>query len=442
MNLRITALSAGFLLAIPCLAQVGGFGGPSVLTRGTRPQGREGARPVSFTGSVSLNGVYASGLTAAATDGEGNLLDDTSAGGSVGWGLSGNRQGRRDNFTAAYGGTYAAFTKATYYSGLNQSLNLTYNRQLSRRWNAFLAQSGVSGTNAFDTVRLPGTDEFSAHLPDSQFEIVDNPYVLLSSAAGLNYQKSARLSFSMSGGAVFQRRRSDVLSSSDGFIGTGSMSYMLSRRQQIGVSYSYGTYSLTKAFGETQVQTPQFFYGRVLSRRWFFNGSAGVYQADSRRLERVAVDPFIVLLTGQTETLQVFDGRRFGFSSQAAISGRFRHATVNIGYERGISPGNGVYFIAETERASAGIGLEGRRRWSLSANADWNRMKAVTQQLGNSTGYGGSLTTSYRLTRLIHATATAQFTRWDIDASQFGRNRYYASVGLTFSPGELPLALW
>lgn len=442
MKLRTTALCAGLLSAIPSMAQVGGFGGPSILTRGTRPAGREGMRPIFFSGSLDLNGIYGQGLTPPATDDRGELVEEDAYGGEVAWTLTARRQARRDSFFVSYGGNYQGYTRATYFSGLNQMLNLTYSRQLTRRWTGFLSQAGLSSNNIFGTVPLQSTDEFSAQLPTSQSEIVDNRFLVLSSAGGLNYQRSARMAFSFSGGFMVQQRRSEALASSNGVIGTASMSYMVSRHQQIGVSYSYGTYYLRRGFGETDIQSTMFTYGRAVSRRWFVNLGGGVYRADSQRLRQVAVDPFIVLLTGQTSTLEVFRGIRQGFSGHGAISGRFRRASIDLRYQRGISPGNGVYFIAETESVGATAGYETTRRWSISVSADWNRMKGVTQDLGTAIGYGAGVHTRYRLNSILHLNGSVQVYRWDLDATAFNRNRIQARAGITISPGEIPLSLW
>ncbi|MCP5112445.1 MAG: response regulator [bacterium] len=44
--------------------------------------------------------------------------------------------------------------------------------------------------------------------------------------------------------------------------------------------------------------------------------------------------------------------------------------------------------------------------------------------------------------RFIHLTARTDIRRWSIAGSQFERDRFTASVGLTFSPGERPLSLF
>jgi hypothetical protein len=50
--------------------------------------------------------------------------------------------------------------------------------------------------------------------------------------------------------------------------------------------------------------------------------------------------------------------------------------------------------------------------------------------------------TGYRLTNILHLRGSAQFRKWDVNHSFFQRDRFFASIGLSFSPGELPLALW
>jgi hypothetical protein len=429
-------------MALPGAAQVGGFGGPAVLSRGTRPGGGDGARPLMVTGSVTLSGIYSTGLTSAATDGQGGSVEEDSYGANVAWRLMANRTGRRDAVFVAYGGGYTGYGSAQSFSGLNQSLTLSYTRQLTRRWTAFLGQSGITSNTILNEYAPAGTDLPIAEIPNPRMEILDSRYYLLSSAAGLNYQKSARLNFSMAGGALFSRRHSQSLASSNGFIGGGNMSYMMNRRQQIGVSYSYGTYYLTKSFGESQVMSSSVTFGRALNSRWFFNVGAGIYDVHSTRLRTVAVDPAIVLLTGQSQTLEVADVRRQGLAAEGGISGRLRHTTVNFGYTRGITPGNGLYLTAERETVFANLGYSTQRRFSFSGQVEWNRLKATAQDIGQAKGFGGSIGMSYRLISVLHLTGSVYAYHWEIDQSGFARDRISAIVGISFTPGEYPVRLF
>ena len=431
---------AAAVLAMPALAQTGGFGGPSVLSRGTRPATRASGPPVTVTGSLMLAGTYSSGLTPVATDAQGNLFDDDSYGGSIGWNLIASKQGKRSTSYFSYSGGYQAYTSSKFLNYANQDARFAFSRQLTRRWQTYISLSAATYGSVLNNVKAPSTDELVAQLPRPELEIVDARYYALSAALGLSYQKSARLSFNMQAGAARQSRQSRALSSSQGYLGTGNMSYMLNRRQQIGVSVGYGTYFLRGGFGEASYVTTQFNYGRVLNPRWYFNVSGGVYQSDSTRERTVAVDPVIAQLTGQAFTVEAFRGKRKSGSGSANLSGRLRNnASVNFSYDRGISPGNGLYMMAEQETVMASVGFATRRRFRFDVGADWLKMKAITQQLEVASGYGGSANASYRIASFVHATGNVAFRNWEIGENTFSRNRFFASFGLSFSPGERPL---
>jgi hypothetical protein len=402
---------------------------------------QEGSAPATFRASLGLGAAYNSGLTAVATDDQGNTLDQDTFGGSVTWSLSGSKHDRRNGFFGSYSGSYDGYGAYGYYSGLSQHLNLTFRRQMSRRWGLFLAQAASNSNTIFNSTTRLGTDEFTADLPSPAQEILDVRSYYFSSAAGLNYQRTARLSFSLSGGTLITRRHSRALASSDGYLGTANISYRLSRRQEIGISYIYATFFLTRQFGETSVQSANLTFGRVLSPHWFINVGAGPNYVEYSRLSRVIVDPVIARLTGQSSTIAAVDGRRRGFNALGGISGRYRNTRVQFGYLRAITPGNGLYFTSEQESVSAGLGYS-TRRFSFTGSASWNRLKAITQDLGNAQGYGGGLGASYRLARKVHFVSSANYLFWNIEPSTFRRERFYARVGVTLSSGDLPLALW
>jgi len=46
------------------------------------------------------------------------------------------------------------------------------------------------------------------------------------------------------------------------------------------------------------------------------------------------------------------------------------------------------------------------------------------------------------LGKYFHLTGRVDVRRWRVNNSSFDRDRLGASLGLTFSPGETPLALW
>jgi len=79
-------------LALPAFSQsIGGYSGPSILSRGSRPGGRAGGNPVRFRGYASIGVGYTGGLTPVATDRQGQLFNGEGFGSFLGFGGYGAR---------------------------------------------------------------------------------------------------------------------------------------------------------------------------------------------------------------------------------------------------------------------------------------------------------------------------------------------------------------
>ncbi|MBK5292501.1 MAG: hypothetical protein JJE04_12600 [Acidobacteriia bacterium] len=422
---------------LPAVAQMGGFGGPSILSRGAGTAGRSGGRPVSFRPFAGISAGYFSGLTS---------FDSLNESGRFGYlanfGAMANSVGKRDFASLDYRGNYTSLRDTTAFGGNNHSMSATYGRQFSPRLTMFLAQGASYYSYLAGNSFTSFSDNPTAQLPNPSSNLFDSKVLALSSAAGITYQKSARLSFSTSGSAFFYRYRDPFLVDTDGYGTTSSVSYLLSRRQSVGASYSFNTFSYKNNFGEAYVHNIMGTFGRIVSPRWTVNLAAGIFQVESERLVRVNVDPFIAAITGQNQVIEAFHGTMRGVSGNASIAGRFSRSSVAFTYQRGISPGNGAYLTSLQDTAGASYTYTGIRYWNIGANVNYSKMNTVIDSHGTFgyLGFGGGV--SRRITSILHFNANVNAFRSTNTGDSFQHDRFMATVGITFAPGDMPLPLF
>jgi len=217
-------------------------------------------------------------------------------------------------------------------------------------------------------------------------EFFDGAVYSINGNAGATYQHNQRWSFGMSGGSFVTRRHSNALASAQGYGANGEINRVLNRRSTVGVSYQYGNFFFPKGFGRSDIHTWMGQYSRQLTRRWTFSGGAGLYRAESQRLQNVQVDPVVAALIGVFSSVQVFHNVVQGLSASAGIGGRLGSSSVGIAYHRGISPGNGVFLTSQEEVVQGNVSFLSRRRVNAGTYAMWGRLKQVFEGLDGNAG--------------------------------------------------------
>ncbi|MBM3814212.1 MAG: hypothetical protein FJW20_21520 [Acidimicrobiia bacterium] len=437
---KVAGWMMGLLMALPAAAQFGGFGGPSVLSRGSGMPGRSAGRPIRFRPYVGISGFYQSGSDAFFRDGVvGNY------GSMANFGLVGNSTGKRDFGAVSYSGNHLV-AGSNALNTTNHSVNATYGRQVNSRWTTFVG-AGASLTDLLSfNMQTPVSDVPSAQLVNPSLQLFDTRAYQFSSAGGLSYQKSARTSFSVSGGAFTMQFREPGFVDTNAYSSQGSVFYLLNRREGIGATYSFTIFDFRKEFGDGQIHNWSVGYQRALSARWSLSASGGVYRLESNRLAQVAVDPLIAALTGQTTVVEALHSINQGVSSEVSIQGRFRRSGIGLQYSRGIMPGNGVFLTARQDTVQGHYSYTGLRTWNLGLFASYAKFSAMTQDLAPFKSSNAGFGASRRLTSILHFTANAGFITSDISRSVthmgFRNDRYIATVGFQLSPGEFPLSLF
>ncbi|MGI8744133.1 MAG: hypothetical protein ACR2NN_16475 [Bryobacteraceae bacterium] len=418
------------------------YQGPSILSRDKSLIGERGGKLIDFRFYGQLNGVYDSGLTPVISNGQGQLLNvGGDYGVEAGFGVVGSRRWKRDELSVDYHGTYRHYANNQYFDGVDQFLNLAYGRILTRRLNLDLKETvGTSSlaNGGFSYLPLTNTDLFA--VPTN--ELFDNRTNFVQSRVDLTWQKSARLSFGFGGEGFIVRRRSFALAGLDGYAARAGVSYRITRRQTVDLYYNLAHYDFQRTFGDSDLHIATLGWNLGLGRRWELGAKAGAGVVTTRGLTQVSIDPAIAAIVGRSVAVVQFDRTVVIPYLEARLARRFERSSLVFTADTGASPGNGVYLTSRQTSAGGNYSYTGLRRWSLGANAYYSDLSTVGQSLGKFRNYQGGVGATYKLANAMHMEFRYDYRHYTTQNDAFRKNSERISLGLAFSPGDLPLPIW
>jgi len=237
-------------------------------------------------------------------------------------------------------------------------------------------------------------------------------------------------------------RASQALVGSRGVRAQGELAYWYSRNRSVGVVYSFNHFFFPRGFGETYVHMVMATYTMRLGPNWNLQLGAGPYQADSERLRPVAVDPFIASLTGNANTVEVFEESVRGLGMNVALAGSKRRQNWLASYRRGVGGGNGVTLCSVSDSAQATYGYQTSRKSGMGVSFFLSRLRPLLTGLERNAdfqSYGGSFNISYWLTDKLHVLGNVGIHHIAYQDPGVNQLRRVVMVGLAYSPSTLPL---
>ncbi len=436
--------AAVLMAGTPLFAQ---YAGPAILARGEAPAAMSGPA-ISFRPSVQFSGVYDTGLAGPRLTDSGDLATEAAFGGRVTVGVSGTHGWKRSQLGLSYRGSYTNYGKQ-YVVGLknysyDQSFLLGLTHRVSRHTSLSIRQSMGLFTRDFGLAGLAQTvpfDPAESYIPTTDF--FDNRTMYLTTQADLSFQLSRRLSADIGGGRFINRRLSTSLFGSVGTLAHGDMHYRLSRSTTIGVVYNYNQYHYTRVFGGTDTHTIAGSFSMRPSRWLEFSAAAGLSSLESTFLHATLLDPVIADLLGISRAVQIVHTKNRRPYLSARLSRTFHRGVVYVSGGNSITPGNGIFLTSMTTTMMAGYGYTGLRRWSMGAQAGRTWSESIGTVSG---GYGGTTATvnvSRQIVRSTHFTFNLAMRKYSSpDFDKYNRLIYTATVGIGFTPGNIPLRIW
>ena len=420
-------------------AQISNYLGPGILTRGASDIGTRAGQDVSLRFFINAQGIYDNGIMPYTVDSAGKLLSVNGLWGTeVDAGVYGVHDFRHARLGLDYRGTYRHYSQKSFYDGTDHQLALGYTYQKSRRL-------------VFDMRQLAGSvtqgTSFGAYLPSVTGAVVtpasllfDNRVDFLQSSLDVNLLKSDRTTFTFGGEGFGVWRKAPGLIGMRGYDLRGAIQHRVTQRTTIGVNYQHAHYDFPKAFGQSDINSYTGMWATQLSRSWTMTVRGGAYQAEVEGLQRVAVDPAIAALLGVSSTVQTFYQKSIFPQWDVTLDRRFERANLSFQYNRGVSAGNGVYLTSRQDSGNAGFSYTATRKWSFAVNAGYARLEGIGQNLSPYAGFTGSTSVTYAITSPIHLIAEYDARHQEIVDATFRRTSDRASIGISFSPGDIPLA--
>lgn len=438
MKTRMIAM----VLACGCLtmtAQITNYLGPGILTRGAGDLGTRAGQDVDLRFFISATGIYDNGLQPFSVDTTGQLATVNGLYGTeVALGVYGVHNTAHSRLGLDYKGTYRYYPDSTFYNGTDQTLALGYTYRKSRHLSFDMRQTAgtVSQGAAFAGALPTVTDSIVS--PASL--LFDNRMEYLQSTFDVNLIKSNRTTFTFGGDGFGVWRKATGLIGMKGYTLRGGAQYRVTRRTTIGATYEHSHYDFPKAFGESDINSFSGVFATQLSRAWTVKATGGAYQAEVQGLQQVAVDPAIAALFGVASTVQTFYRKSTFAQWGLTLTRRFQRANLSFDYQDSPSPGNGVYLTSRTQAATGAFSYTATRKWSFSASGGYSQLEGIGQNLptyGQITGGAGAI---YAITSPIHVLVRYDARNQELVDAAFQRVTYRVTVGISFSPSDIPLA--
>ncbi len=417
------------------------YGGPAILSRGGTSSLRFPSETVKIRPFVSASANYDTGITPVTVSAQGQIPNDSSFGGEVQAGLYGYYRWKTAVLGLNYRGDYRDYIKNSYYNGSDQSLSLIFQKQLERHLSATLRESaGLFSQNFYTPAPYNLVDPTFAYVPTN--DIFDGRTIYMDTSLDVIYRMSARLSFNFGGDGFLTRRESSSLYGDTGYRARGDFAYRTNRYATTGAAYDFTNYTFTKGFGGSNIHTLQLTQAFRFGRNWELSLRAGGSRVETSGIIQVAVDPVIAAIIGNTEGLQTIHRINWVPSAKVLLTRKFHHATLSLTYDRGVVPGNGLYLTSRQENIFGNLSYSGVRKWTFAVQGGHVSFGSVTQNIGNYGSWTGGAGVTYKIAGPFGFVARYDYRRYDIAETVFNRNTSRASIGVSYSAKDIPLALW
>jgi hypothetical protein len=415
------------------------YGGPAILSRGQTP-GSQSEAPIAFRPYVGINGVYDSGVVPVSVTSTGAIPFTDEEGVELSLGAYLNHAWKRTTLGLNYTGDFRHYTIGTY-DGTDQLLALILKHQPSKHVEFTLRnQAGTYSWNFLQPNSLGLID--SNYLQTPQNDLFYNPVFYVSTAGDLTYQMTSRLSFNLGGEGDLIRHRASALYGVTSSSARGDVEYRATRHTTIGLDYHFNHYDFTGEFGSSNINSVGVNVSRQLTRHMQLSARIGGARVQTSSLAEVPIDPAVAALIGETVGIQAAYHLNYAPDASVRLINDFQRGQFTASYTNGVTPGNGVYLTSRIQSGEATYHYTGIRYWNFGVNGVYSRLSALAQTLAAFDTYGGGVGVTRELGKGLHAVARLDVRRYNIGDNFYLHTEYRATFGFTFSPGEVPLALW
>lgn len=341
--------------------------------------------------------------------------------------------------TFGYNGSYRSYQNGNYNNGTSQTLNLSYTKRLTRRWNMNI---GISAGQY-----LYGGTVF-ANTATTDTPIVANPFSpetrWASAVLGFTYVQSRRLSYSAYGSAFLYRYNGPGSIGTSGATGGGSVNYRLTARTSVSGVFSHSYFAYQRNAGDGSADQFGASITHQFNVRWSVTlfGGAGVSRVSGTVLvpatllvgNNTGVGGFLVGKYNQTYTFPSYNG---------SVSRIFRRSVLVLSAGEGLAAAGNGYFLASKNIYFSGVYSFSINRQNISAAAYYTHLTSIANSVSN--GYdtaAASVQYSHMLLRYLGAFVRYDYVHYGGLAPVSGNTDNRFAFGVSFSSHNIPLTLF
>jgi len=442
--LKIRLIALACCVASTALAQLGGgYLGPAVLSSGAAGVGNRSGQQVDLRFYAGVDGVYDSSVQPVAINAQGQLVSITGLYGvEANIGLYGSHAWRTALLGVDYRGTFREYANDPSYSGIDQYLTLGYTWQQSRRiaWKAQLL-GGILDDALGGIAFEPTVTSVTSVLSPASL-LFDSRSYYLQGGLDVTLQQTARTSYTIGGQGFDVWRQSPDLVGVEGYGLHGSVEHRVSRTTSVGFIYQRQHFNFPKVFGQADIDTGEIFIGTNFGRLWSFTLRGGVFHSEVSGLQTVALNPVVAALLGQTAAVQAYYREDIYPSGNASLTRKFKTASLNFFYSQSVVPGNGIYLTSKGDSGGASYSYTGLHKANFGVSGGYYKLASIGNQIQPYSTFTGGAGYSYSLPYSLHLSARYDYRYQQIEDLVYKHSGYRVTVGLTLSPGKVPLSFW
>jgi hypothetical protein len=243
---------------------------------------------------------------------------------------------------------------------------------------------------------------------------------------------------------MLTQRRSSALAGVRGVQTRADTQYRLTRFVSIGALYTFTNYHFNKtADAQTFSHGMAGSFSYRINRTFEFTGFAGMQRTESDLISTTPVDPVIAAIIGSATTRQFVHLVQQTPYVNARFSQTFKRGVWYISGGREVSPGNGLFLASNTLRLLLGYTYTGLRRWSFTAQGEYNSSSSFQNAIGGYDSTSGNLHVARRVMAGVHFVASYAARNYTSGSfSGYNRLIHEGSIGIGFTPGDIPLRIW
>ena len=129
-------------------------------------------------------------------------------------------------------------------------------------------------------------------------------------------------------------------------------------------------------------------------------------------------------------------------SGSIELRRQFRRALLSGSVAESVGGGNGLLTGTRNLVAHGGVSYTGFRKWNFGLDGYYQRYTSLGGGISEVSSYGGGSGFTYELVRYTHLTGRFDLTNYDYSTSVGQRTVKRVTIGISFTPKDIPLSLW